>query len=67
MMNKVTSSSDHASGSFPQPALAIAAIPVQLWEQPYEPCQALKQGTIFPSLDMPFFATDHKLGGGGRG
>lgn len=37
--------------------LAIATIPMQPWETPYEPEKALKQGTIFPSLDLPFYIT----------
>lgn len=41
--------------------LAIATIPMQPWETPYEPAKALKQGTIFPCLDLPFFIT-----GGGK-
>lgn len=43
--------------------LAIATIPMQPWETPYEPEKALKQGTIFPCLDKPFFAA----GGGQNG
>lgn len=39
------------------PALAIASVPVQSWEATYEPPKGLLQGTIFPSLDLPFFAT----------
>ena len=39
----------------------IAAIPMQPWETPYDGQRALKQGTIFPSLDLPFYLT----GGGG--
>lgn len=37
--------------------LAIATVPMQPWETPYEPAKALKQGTIFPCLDLPFFKT----------
>lgn len=37
--------------------LAIAAIPSQPWEEPYQDCKALRQGTIFPSLDLPFYIT----------
>lgn len=43
--------------------LAIATVPMQPWETPYEPEKALKQGTIFPCLDKPFFAA----GGGQNG
>ena len=45
------------SASSQAPALAIATIPMQAWEQPYVPGKALTCGTIFPSLDLPFYAT----------
>ena len=35
-------------------ALAMAYIPEQCWGQTYEPTTALKRGTIFPELDLPF-------------
>lgn len=44
------------AGSRPA-CLAIATIPMQPWEEPYEACKGLKQGTIFPSLDLPFYVT----------
>lgn len=37
--------------------LAIATIPIQPWEQPYDSCKALNCGTVFPSLDLPFYVT----------
>lgn len=37
--------------------LAIATVPMQPWEQPYDPAAALKNGTIFPSLNLPFYVT----------
>lgn len=37
--------------------LAIATVPMQPWEQPYDPAAALKHGTIFPCLDLPFYVT----------
>ncbi len=43
--------------------LAIATIPMQPWETPYDPKKALEHGTVFPSLDKPFYVT----GGGKRG
>lgn len=43
--------------------LAMATVPMQPWEQPYPPETALKQGTIFPGLDKPFYVT----GGGFHG
>ena len=35
-------------------SLAMAFVPDQLWEQPYENDVALYRGTLFPSLDLPF-------------
>lgn len=37
--------------------LAIVTVPPQNWEQPYEPSKAFTTGTIFPSLDLPFYVT----------
>ena len=34
----------------------MATIPIQEWEEPDSPEKGLMQGTIFPSLVMPFFA-----------
>ena len=39
------------------PSLAIATIPMQPWEEPYDACKALQAGTIFPGLDLPFYVT----------
>lgn len=44
-------------------ALAMAAVPVQSWETLYAPDVALRKGTIFPSLDLPFYAADEWIGG----
>ena len=35
-------------------ALAMAYVKIQCWGQTYEPATALKRGTIFPELDLPF-------------
>ena len=42
----------------PNMVLAMAYVLDQTWETPYEVNEALKRGTLFPSLDKPF------LGGG---
>ena len=39
--------------------LAMAAIPMQIYGQLYEPEEALARGTVFKELDLPFF-----MGGG---
>ncbi len=38
--------------------LAMASVPIQTWGQIYDNQTALKKGTIFQELDMPFFAAD---------
>ena len=37
--------------------MAMATVPRQCWETPYKPAVSLRQGTIFPCLDKPFFKT----------
>lgn len=36
------------------PALAMAYVPSQPWEELYESEEALQRGTIFRQLDLPF-------------
>ena len=46
-------------GRFPENTpLAMAYIPFQTWEKPYEVDVALSRGTIFPSLDKPFIGEE---------
>ena len=33
----------------------MATIPMQEWEEPFSPEEALAKGTVFPSLSKPFF------------
>lgn len=33
---------------------AMAYVPWQVWEKTYEPAEGLKNGTIFPCLNLPF-------------
>ena len=40
------------------PSLGIATVPVQAWGELYGMETAFLQGTVFPDLDMPFFASD---------
>ena len=44
-------------------SIAMAAVPMQKWETTYDISKGLKQGTIFPCLDLPFYVT----GGEGNG
>lgn len=34
--------------------LAMAYVPMQSFQQPFELCKALQMGTIFPDLCLPF-------------
>ena len=38
--------------------LAVASVPVQSWGELYDQETALKTGTVFKDLDLPFFAAD---------
>lgn len=38
--------------------IAMAYVPVQFWEKPYDNATALSRGTIFPSLDKPFIGEE---------
>ena len=38
--------------------LAIASVPMQKWEKLYSPEEALREGTAFPSLNLPLFVTE---------
>lgn len=37
------------------PTLAMASVPKQEWCEPYDFCTALKEGTIFPCLNLTFY------------
>ena len=46
-------------GAFPADTpLAMAYVPYQMWETPYEQDVALQRGTIFKSLDKPFIGEE---------
>lgn len=51
----------HTCNCHPDPSaeagltLAMATIPIQPWEKPYDPETALRQGTMFPGLNKPFY------------
>lgn len=59
-------SADEDAGECPMPQtvfpkntpVAMAYIPYQQWETPYESEVALSRGTIFPSLDKPFIGEE---------
>ena len=48
---------------FPEdPAYAIGYVRWQLLDMVYEPDEALKQGTLFPELDKPFYGRRARYG-----
>ena len=42
----------------PETPLAMAYVPFQKWEEPYDRETALSRGTIFPALDKPFIGEE---------
>ena len=46
-------------GKFPpQTPVAMAYVPFQSWEKPYDMDAGLSRGTVFPSLDKPFIGKE---------
>lgn len=46
-------------GKFPpETPVAMAYVPFQSWEKPYDMEAGLSRGTIFPSLDKPFLGKE---------
>lgn len=41
-----------------QLALAMAYVPVQCWETPYDVVTGFERGTLFPGLDKPFLGKE---------
>lgn len=52
--------SDERKSMCSKMVVAMAYVPVQEWETPYDALGGLDRGTLFPSLDKPW------LGGGGK-
>ena len=47
------------AGVFPKEMpIAMAYVPFQKWEKPYDVMTALARATIFPSLDKPFIGEE---------
>lgn len=47
------------TGAFPKSTpLAMAYVPFQTWEEPYDEETALCRGTIFAALDKPFIGEE---------
>lgn len=42
----------------PNTPLAMAYVPMQKWETPYEPEVGFDRGTIFPGLDKPYIGEE---------
>jgi len=38
--------------------IAMAYVPFQMWEKPYDDAVGFVRGTIFPSLDKPFIGEE---------
>lgn len=45
--------------AFPEKTpIAMAYVPYQMWEKPYDDVVGFTRGTIFPSLDKPFIGEE---------
>ncbi len=42
----------------PCQALAMAYVPMQMWNKTYDPEVGICRGTIFPELDLPFIGEE---------
>jgi hypothetical protein len=58
--NPIKDKADKKAIHCPKMVLAMAYVPDQMWETPYEVTEGIHRGTLFPALDKPF------LGGGNR-
>ena len=38
--------------------IAMAYVPYQMWENPYDAETGMARGTVFPSLDLPFIGEE---------
>ncbi len=43
------------------PVVTVVSAAMQHWQEPYDLCTALKEGTIFPELNKPFFMGGQKM------
>lgn len=58
-MDDVSENCPMPKGEFPsETPLAMAYVPFQCWEEPYDRDTAFARGTIFPSLDKPFIGEE---------
>lgn len=48
-----------------QEHLAMASVPIQKWKPIIGPAEALRQGTVFEELNLPFFVTEEFSAGTG--
>ena len=64
MLNSNNNMKKHAMPSQPDSvypvmqSIAMAYIPYQMWEKPYDEAVAMSRGTMFPSLDKPFIGEE---------
>ena len=62
--DKVNTPSQRLTWGLDNYPLASVYSPIQVWRNLYEPEEALKRGTLFKELDLPFVCGDRGTGGG---
>lgn len=53
-METLSSANDMRNDNMQNMALAMAYVPIQQWETPFEAEVGFTRGTLFPSLDKPY-------------
>ncbi len=56
--DEITMTNDDPIFANPCQPLAMAYVPVQVWNQTYDPEVGICRGTIFPELDLPFIGEE---------
>ena len=63
MTNNTTNNNMNKSPFPAETPVGMCYVPFQQWETPYAENAALERGTIFPSLDLPFYGREVKNNG----
>ena len=63
MTNQIMNQSVNKTPFPAETPVGMCYVPFQQWETPYAENVALERGTIFPSLDLPFYGREVKNNG----
>ena len=63
MTNQIMNQSVNKTPFPAETPVGMCYVPFQQWETPYAENVALERGTMFPSLDLPFYGREVKNNG----